>query len=53
MVQSPFSMEPNNKVKRIHWQMLAMILIIIVLFALLLVNIHGELGGAQTRFGID
>jgi hypothetical protein len=53
MVQSPFSREPNNKVKRIHWQMLAMILIIIVLLALLLVNIHGELGGAQTRFGID
>ena len=53
MVQSPFSSALNHDVKRIHWQMLAMVLLIIVLLALLLVNIHGELGGAQTRFGIQ
>jgi hypothetical protein len=53
MVQSPFSSALNNEVKRIHWQLLAMVLIIIVLLALLLVNVHGELGGSQIRFGID
>ena len=52
-VKSPFSPALNQDVKRIHWQMLAMLFIIIALLALLLVNIHGELGGAQTRFGID
>ncbi len=52
-IQSPFVSELNCDVKRIHWQTLAMLLVIIVLLALLLVNVHGELGGAQNRFGID
>ncbi len=49
-VKSPFSPASNHDVRRIHWQTLAMLLVIIVLLALLLVNVHGELGGAQTRF---
>jgi hypothetical protein len=53
LVQSPFTSALNHDVKRIYWQMLAMVLIIIVLLALLLVNINGGLGGAQTRFGIE
>lgn len=50
-VQSPFSKELNHNLHRIHWQTLAVVLTAIVLLALLLVNIHGELSGAQTRFG--
>ena len=52
LVQNPFSKELNSGLKRKHLLVLAITLIIIVLLALLLVNIHGELGGSQTRFGL-
>jgi hypothetical protein len=51
LVQNPFSKELNSGIKRIHLQVLAITLIVIVLLALLLVNIHGDLGGSQKRFG--
>jgi len=50
-IQTPFSKELNSSVTITHLQILAIILVAIVLLAVLLVNIHGDLGGSQTRFG--
>ena len=50
-IQTPFSKELNSGIKRTHLQVLAAVLITIVLLALLLINIHDELGGSQSRFG--
>ena len=50
-VQNPFSKELNYSINKKHLQVLAAVLIVIVLLALLLINIHGELGGSQSRFG--
>jgi len=52
-IQTPFSKELNSCIKRWHLQVLAIILVAIVLLAVLLVNIHGDLGGSQTRFGLN
>ena len=52
-IQNPFSKELNSGIRRIHLQVLAVVLITIVLLALLLINIHGDLGGSQSRFGIN
>jgi hypothetical protein len=52
-IQTPFSKELNSGITRIHLQVLAMVLITIVLLAVLLVNIHGEIGGSQNRFGLN
>jgi hypothetical protein len=51
-IQTPFSSELNSGIKRKYIQVMAMIIIVIVLLAILLVNIHGGLGGSQTRFGL-
>ena len=51
-IQTPFSKELNSGINRRHLQVLAIILVAIVLLAVLLVNIHGDLGGSQTRFGL-
>ena len=53
LVSNPFSKELNSGLKRKHLLVLAITLIVIVLLALILVNIHGELGGSQTRFGLN
>ena len=50
-IQNPFSKESNSHMQKVHLLKLAMVLIVIVLFALLLINIHGELSGSQSRFG--
>ncbi len=49
-VQKSFAAELSQDIKIFHSRLLVTILIFIVLLALLLVNIHGELGGFQTRF---
>ena len=49
-IQSPFSNEVKSDLKLRHLQVFAVALIVIVLLAALLVNIHGELGGSQSRF---
>lgn len=49
-VQNPFAINPNQEIRVYHLRFFTVILVIIVLLALLLVNIHGELGGFQTRF---
>jgi len=51
IIQNPFSKELDSGIKRKHAQVLAVVLIVIVLLAVLLVNIHGELAGSQVRFG--
>jgi hypothetical protein len=51
-IQTPFSSELNSGIKRKYLQTLAMIIIVVVMLAIVLVNIHGELGGSQTRFGL-
>jgi len=52
LVQDPYSKVLNSGLKREHLLVSAITLIVIVLLALLLVNLHGELGGSQTRFGL-
>ena len=49
-VQNPFVMKIIPDLKINHLRFLATILVIIVLLALLLVNIHGELNGFHNRF---
>ena len=49
-IQNPFSKEVNPDLKPQHLQVLTVVLIIIVLLAFVLVNIHGELGGSHNRF---
>jgi hypothetical protein len=51
-IQTPFSSELNSGIKHKYLQTLAMIIIVVVMLAIVLVNIHGELGGSQTRFGL-
>jgi hypothetical protein len=48
--QSPFSNELTSGLTKKHVIFLVSILALILLLALILVNIHGELGGAQIRF---
>ncbi len=52
-IQSPFSVELNSEVKQAHWMVFAMVLISVIVLAFVLVNLHGELGGSQTRFGLN
>lgn len=49
-VNNPFSTQLNQDVKIYHLKVLAAILILVVILAVLLINIHGELSGFQTRF---
>jgi hypothetical protein len=49
-VKNPFAVKLNQYLKINHLRFLATILVIIVLLALLLVNIHGELNGFHNRF---
>ncbi len=49
-IKDPFYRELSSGLKRVHLHALVAVLIIIVLLAVVLVNIHGELGGS-TRFG--
>ena len=48
--QSPFSTNLTSAVTKKHLLFLVLVLTLILLLALFLVNIHGELGGAQIRF---
>lgn len=50
LIQNPFSKEANSDLMRLHLQVLAIVLIVIVLLAFVLVNIHGELSGSHNRF---
>ena len=52
-IQSPFSMEMTSGVKQSHWMGFLMVLIVVIVLAFVLLNIHGELGGSQTRFGLN
>lgn len=52
-IQNPFSKEMNSRMQKVHLVTLAMVLIVIVLLALFLINIHGELGGSHNRFGLN
>lgn len=49
-VQNPFADKLNQEIKIHLFRFLAAILVIVVLLALLLVNIHGELSGFHNRF---
>ncbi len=48
--QNPFSIELNSVLTKKHFLIFVFVLIAILLLALILVNFHGELGGAQIRF---
>ena len=50
LIQNPFSKEANSDLMRRHLQVLAIVLIVIVLLAFVLVNIHGEISGSHNRF---
>jgi hypothetical protein len=50
-IKNPFSLEFKSGLKQIHLIVFVLILTLIVLLSFVLVNIHGELGGSQTRFG--
>ncbi len=50
MIRNPFSTHLNSGVSLIHLRTIAIVLLTIILLALLLVNIHGEMGGSQNRF---
>lgn len=52
-IQNPFSTELNSGLKQRHLQALIMFLIVLVLLAVVLVNIHGELAGSQNRFVLN
>lgn len=52
-IQSPFSLELNSAVKQAHYLVFAIVFIVVIVLALVLVNIHGELEGSQTRFGLN
>lgn len=49
-IRNPFSEIVNPGLKQIHFFVFVLILISIVLLAFILINVHGELGGSQTRF---
>ncbi|HPE76232.1 MAG TPA: hypothetical protein PLC80_09085 [Draconibacterium sp.] len=48
--QSPFSNALTSALTKKHAIFIALTLAVILLLAVILVNIHGELGGSQTRF---
>ena len=50
VVKNPFPKELNSDLKSRHLHVLALVLVVIVLLAYVLVNIHGELGGSHNRF---
>lgn len=52
-IQSPFSLELNSSVKQAHYIVFTIVLIGVIVLALVLVNIHGELSGSQIRFGLN
>jgi hypothetical protein len=49
-IQDPFLKEPDSGITEKHLQVLIIVLVFIVLLAVLLVNVHGELGGSNNRF---
>jgi len=49
-IHDPFSKESDSVLTKRHTQMLVIVLVIIVLLSVLLVNLHGELGGSHNRF---
>lgn len=50
-IRDPFSKELNTGLTQKHLQVIGMVLILIVLLAVVLINVHGELSGLQNRFG--
>ena len=50
-IRNPFSVNLNTGISLNYLRALAIVITIIVMLALILVNIHGDMGGSQTRFG--
>ena len=52
-VQSPFSNVLSSDLKLKYLRALGLVLTAIVVLAVLLINMHGELGGSHNRFGLN